>query len=185
MAAKRRSGVGCLVVWLVILAGLLFVFVVYSGVFNVAATYPDIPPVAWTLDHTMTYSVRHHAAGIPVPKLDDPHMIQIGAAQYHGCTACHGAPGVDQLPTLAKGLNPPPPLLADSVKDWKPNELFWITKYGVRMTGMPAWTVTKSDTDIWSIVAFLEQLPGMTPDTYKKLTAPTTPPAATGKPAGK
>ena len=28
-----------------------------------------------------------------------------------------------------------------------PAELFWVTKHGIKMTGMPAWGATHGDTD--------------------------------------
>jgi hypothetical protein len=37
------------------------------------------------------------------------------------------------------------------------------------MTGMPAWGVTHSDEEIWSIVAFLQKLSDMSYDEYNRL----------------
>jgi mono/diheme cytochrome c family protein len=131
----------------------------YSGMYDVGAMPPDRGVVAWVLGTTMDHSVQRHAAGIRVPPLDDPGMVKTGFQHYREmCVSCHGAPGVEPA-ELAKGLNPSPPLLVESVGDWKPNELFWITKYGVRMTGMPAWGVTHSDDKLWALVAFMRGLP--------------------------
>ena len=41
--------------------------------------------------------------------------------------------------SISKGMNPQPPLLADAAKQWRTNQLFWIIKNGVKMTGMPAF----------------------------------------------
>jgi mono/diheme cytochrome c family protein len=94
----------------------------------------------------------------------------LGFSHYRGmCQECHGGPGVDPE-DLAKGLNPAPPSLNDAAKDFTASELFWTTKNGIRMTGMPAWAPTHSDEVIWDIVAFLETLPGMSPADYQALT---------------
>ena len=48
-------------------------------------------------------------------------------------------------------------------------ELFWVTKNGIRMTGMPAWGPTHNDKDIWSVVAFVQTLPNLGPEEYKRI----------------
>ncbi len=167
---SRRIGrwVGWLVgvIAVVVILAILFI---NSGIYNVAATYPDRAPVAWVLSTTMDHSVRRHAAGIKAPALDDPAMVVTGLSHYRTmCVACHGAPGV-KIGELGRGLNPDPPELTEAAGDWKPNELFWITKNGVRMSGMPAWGVTHSDEEIWAIVAFTRKLPSMTPAQYRTM----------------
>ena len=165
----------CAYVWIKWIIGLIAVAVllaglfVKSGVYNCATTYPDPAPVAWVLDQTMTHSVQRHAAGIKVPPLGDPEMVNSGFTHYRQmCAGCHGAPGVS-MAAMFKGLNPAPPKLVESVTDWKPNELFWIAKNGVRMTAMPGFGASHSDQVIWDIVAFLEKLPSLTPEQYKSL----------------
>jgi mono/diheme cytochrome c family protein len=143
--------------------------VLYSGVHNVAATYPDRGLVSWALSTTMKRSVERQAAGIRVPPLDDPALVRLGFQHYREmCVECHGAPGLS-MAEVGRGLNPSPPPLVEKVGNWKPSELFWITKNGIRMTGMPAWGVTHTDEQIWAIVAFMRGLPRLTPEAYKAL----------------
>jgi mono/diheme cytochrome c family protein len=80
---------------------------------------------------------------------------------------CHSAPGVETS-ELAKGMYPAPPVLTHTSKQWSPGELFWIIRNGIKMSGMPAWP-DHSDDDIWSIVAFLQKLPGMSEQDYGNL----------------
>ncbi len=144
-------------------------FVVYTGAYNVSARYSDRPVVATMFDTTMTRSVERNAAGIRAPNLDDPDIVRRGFSHYQGtCAQCHGAPGVP-IGDIGKGLRPDPPELMDTADDWKPNELFWLTKNGIRMTGMPAWGPTHSDAALWSIVAFVRKLPAMKPAEYRAL----------------
>lgn len=157
------------IVGIIVIVGLAAFLFVKSGLYNVSAAYPDPAPVAWILGTTMDNSVKRHARGIEAPPLDDPKMIEAGLGHYRqDCMFCHGAPGV-KIGEVGRGLNPDPPKLTESAGDWKPNELFWITKNGVRMTGMPAWGKTHKDVHLWHIVAFLRKLPGMTPAQFKDL----------------
>jgi len=151
---------------LIVIAG---VIVMYSGVINIAATNPHHPITAYVLGTTMDNSVRAHARGITVPPLDDKRTLMDGFRHYREmCVGCHLAPGVKSS-EIRKGLMPEPPKLQEVVEEWKPNELFWVIKNGVKMTGMPAWGPTHSDEKIWAMVAFLEKLPHMTVAQYKEM----------------
>jgi hypothetical protein len=70
--------------------------VIYSGVYDVAATAPHWPATAWLLETARARSIKALAAGIAVPPgLDDPAKIIIGVEHYAAhCAVCHGAPGV-------------------------------------------------------------------------------------------
>jgi len=70
---------------------------------------------------------------------------------------------------MRPGLSPKPPVLA-SMPPEDAGEQFWIVKHGLKMTAMPAWGLTHSDAEIWNIVAFLQQLSGMSPARYRTLT---------------
>lgn len=154
---------------LVLIAVIVGVIVMYSGVINVAATNPHNQITAMVLSSTMDHSVRFHAKGITAPALEDERKIVEGFGHYREmCVGCHLAPGVSSS-EIRQGLMPRPPKLQEAVEEWQPAELFWIIKNGVKMTGMPAWGPTHSDEKIWALVAFLEKLPGMTAEQYKEM----------------
>lgn len=50
-------------------------------------------------------------------------------------------------------------------------ELFWVTKHGIKMTGMPAWGATHADDSIWPVVAFMLKLPELNGAEYSTLLA--------------
>jgi mono/diheme cytochrome c family protein len=155
-----------LIVILVVIVGILAGLVtIYSGWIDVAATTPDTGLKAWVLNETMVYSVKHHAKDIQTPSLKVPAMIQRGLRSYDQmCAGCHGAPGRERG---GRGFNPAPPSLAAVVEKWKPQEVFWITKYGIKMTAMRAFGGERmKDQDIWAVVAFLQTLPDVTPERY-------------------
>jgi mono/diheme cytochrome c family protein len=89
-----------------------------------------------------------------------------GAACFRDkCVQCHGAPGVAQG-DIGKSMQPLPGPLVDARQHWKPRELYWVTKHGIKMSGMPAWEYRLSEEELWSVVAFLDRLPDLTPQQY-------------------
>jgi mono/diheme cytochrome c family protein len=135
---------------LTIVAGFLFI---YWGIYNVSALKQHTRFTHWIITTAMERSVRYHARGIQVPPLSDPALLELGFQHYtEMCEGCHASPGV-QPSEMVKGLNPQPPVLTETVKEWSPAELYWIIKNGIRMTGMPAWGSTHSDEELWAMVA--------------------------------
>jgi cytochrome c2 len=61
---------------------------------------------------------------------------------------------------------PIPSNLAQSSRDWPAEWLYYVTRKGVRMTGMPAWEYRLSDQSLWATVAFLKALPSFSPAEY-------------------
>ena len=140
---------------------------IYSGLFDIAATTPHYAATHWAMRTVMVESVRSKARGVQVPELDDPEKVHAGFQNFHAmCVVCHGAPGVEPS-EISKGLYPQPPDLAQAAKLWTPAELFVIIKYGIKMSGMPAWEQSHSGDEIWSLVAFLKVLPTMSVDEYQ------------------
>ena len=85
------------------------------------------------------------------------------------CTGCHLGPGVERS-ELSQGLHPAAPELARS-NGRSPAEQFWIIKHGVKLSAMPAWGKTHDDQLIWDMVAFIRQLPKLSPQQYKAAVA--------------
>jgi hypothetical protein len=68
------------------------------------------------------------------------------------------------VPGRSPGLwarGPSPPGLDHAAEHLTTAELFWVTKHGIKMTGMPAWGVTHDDEALWPVVAFVRNLPDM------------------------
>jgi mono/diheme cytochrome c family protein len=139
---------------------------VWGGVYNVAATEQHTQPVYSLLETAMRQSVRLRARGIEPPRLDDPQLVLRGAACFRDkCQQCHGGPGVAQ-DDIGKSMQPLPGPLVDARRHWNARELYWVTKHGIRMSGMPAWEFRLSEEDLWAVVAFLQRLPDLTPAAY-------------------
>jgi mono/diheme cytochrome c family protein len=141
----------------------------YAGLYNVAADVPHTNAVYWLLETARERSIAVRASGIAVPDdLADPKRITVGAGQYaEMCSHCHLAPGMKRT-EIARGLNPRAPEFRRG-SSLTPAEQFWVTKHGIKMTGMPAWGLTHDDDILWDVVAFLRKLPELTPEQYRSL----------------
>jgi mono/diheme cytochrome c family protein len=139
-----------------------------TGAYNVAADVPHWTPVRSILEMVRTRSIARHSAGIEVPALDDAALVTSGAGNYDAmCAGCHLKPGVEST-EMSRGLSPAPPSLVER-SPAKPATDFWVIKHGIKMTGMPAWGKSMDDRHIWGLVAFVNELPGMTSDRYLEL----------------
>lgn len=158
----------------------------FAGYYNVSAVKRDPFLVAWVLEEVRDASIDRHATETPNFSLTDPAIVQAGARAFlaRGCANCHGAPGV-KWAKFSEGLRPDPPDLKDAANELSPQEIFWVVKHGINMTGMPSFArVGLADKEIWSIAAFVKKLPSVSDSDFKAWTspaagaAPTAPPAA-------
>ncbi|MDQ0015541.1 mono/diheme cytochrome c family protein [Variovorax boronicumulans] len=150
-------------------------WLVWGGLYNVAATEQHTQPVYSLLEVAMRQSVRLRARGIVPPDIANEQLVARGAGCFRDkCVQCHGAPGVAQG-DIGKSMQPLPGPLVDARQRWNASELYWVTKHGIKMSGMPAWEYRLSDEDLWAVVAFLERLPDMTPQQYAQASAPVMP----------
>jgi mono/diheme cytochrome c family protein len=142
---------------------------VYFGLYDVAAVDQHLVPTYWLLYTNMERSVHERSKHVHVPSLDDPALARRGVRIYREhCLRCHGAPGIAPEP-FALGMNPVPANLAHTSRERSPAELYWTVKYGLKMTGMPAWEFRLREGELWDLVAFLKALPQLSPATYREL----------------
>ncbi len=142
---------------------------VYSGIYNIGADDHHTKPVFAVMQTLRENSIHARSKDIVVPDLNDPQLILKGAGQYAAmCTGCHLKPGMNDS-EIRPGLYPQPPNL--SQVRVAPKEAFWVIKHGIKMSAMPAWGGSHDDPTMWSMVAFLQKLPDMTPAQYKDMVA--------------
>jgi mono/diheme cytochrome c family protein len=155
-----------LVLLVILAAGGAWLFI-QSGIYNVAATSQHTRPVYTVIEAVMKHSVRRRAGNIKAPPLNDPALLQQGFLLYREhCAKCHGAPGVPP-DAFAEGMTPVPLNLTEVARLWEPEELYWATKYGLKMTGMPAWEFRFTDAQLWAVVGFTRQLAVISPEQYR------------------
>jgi mono/diheme cytochrome c family protein len=144
--------------------------VVEFGLFDTTATKPHYALVSWGSHATFTHSTRLRARQVSSPPSPfTPAQVQAGAQEYvSDCMMCHGGPGVARA-RWVRGLTPTPPFLLDAAQRWTRPELFWIVQRGVKMSAMPAWGETRTDAQLWDVVAFLEALPNLSAADFHRM----------------
>jgi mono/diheme cytochrome c family protein len=172
--APSRTNVKTILIVLAASAALLLgaaAFVVYAGLYDISATKPHTQPVYSLLETTMRRSVQVRARQVAVPPLDAPERLARGAACFRDhCVQCHGGPGVAPAP-MARSMQPLPGSLIDAARHWRPQEIYLITRDGIKMSGMPAWALRLDDDELWSVVAFVDRLPRLSPAAYESAIA--------------
>ena len=166
---KKHTEHVIVVVAVLVVIGIGLGVFAYSGFYNIGADDHH-----WSLTYSILQTVRDRSIhvrseDIKVPNLEDPQLILKGAGQYAAmCTGCHLAPGIEDS-EVRVGMYPQPPNLSRMHVD--PQDAFWVIKHGIKMSAMPAWGGSHDDPTIWSMVAFLEKLPSMSPAQYKAIVA--------------
>ncbi|QOY94039.1 cytochrome c [Massilia sp. UMI-21] len=154
-------------------AGAAGLALLFGGWYNIGATAQHFPMVYAVLGEGLAYSVRNHAQDVALPAsgLGGEQQLRLGAQVYRdNCVQCHGGPAVAPS-TIGMSMQPIPGPLVDATRHWKPRELYWITRHGIKMSGMPAWEYHLRDDEIWAVVAFVTTLPTMSPQDYRIATA--------------
>lgn len=157
-----------ILILMIFLTAAVFFFVI-SGWYNISANSEHNELTMKLIETTKDRSIHHHARDIVQPDLQDSSMLLTGFIHYDSlCLPCHGAIGISRE-RFALGMYPLPPELVEETDEWSLSELFWITKNGIKFTGMPAFGDLVSDQHIWSLVAFMQNLPGMSYYDYREL----------------
>jgi len=94
------------------------------------------------------------------PLIASEQTVNQGRETYmQSCALCHGEDGHGST-NLGRNMYPPAmDLTSPHVQHWNDAELFWIIENGVRLTGMPSWKSSISETDTWKLAHFIHQLP--------------------------
>lgn len=167
---KNAKGIALGVV-ATLLAGIaVWLGVVYTGVYDIAAADAHADVVRWTLDTAMHRSVARRAGEVELPEAFRQEQLAQGARLYaHSCEHCHGGPGRDPA-AWSRGMRPEPPHLVEEATEWSPREIYWLVDNGVKMTGMPAFGAHHRPEEIVAITAFVSRLPGLSAGEYAAMT---------------
>ncbi len=147
----------------------IFAIVAYIGVTQgllIPANADASPPALerWAASRSLHATLAREAPKEANPvALTDANLIDGIKLYGANCAACHGAANGEPS-TVAIGLYQHAPQLAkDGVEDDPEGVTFWKVKHGIRLTGMPAYTTTLSDTQIWTIALFLKHMDSLPP----------------------
>ncbi len=158
-----RAFVAGIVVTLLGIAGGAFI-VSQFGLFPIGAENPPGAIERALAGRAMdVYAEKHKPAGGNPTALSAANL-STGATEYEEhCAFCHGGAKAKISPMRDK-FSPPVPQLVNRIPHDDDAWLFWVTKHGVRMTGMPAWSGVMSDDEIWKIVSFIKHSDRLPPE---------------------
>ncbi len=126
------------------------------GYAPVATAAPPLPLERWLASSALKARIRMGAPKqSPIPASED--NLLAGAKVYRQyCAVCHGMRGRPKTAT-AKGMYPPPPQLfhGEGVTDDPVGVTYWKVANGIRLTGMPAYSESVSNTQLWQVSQLL------------------------------
>lgn len=141
------------------------------GFYNVSATKPHMKVTEIILHLVAENSIKRNSGAIINPfDIDDKELYVHGFKEYDEmCVQCHGWSGIEISPT-GKGLNPKPPHFPDEeLYEYTLEDIYWVTKNGIKMTGMPGYGPTHEEETLWSIAIFLDRSRELDEKGYKNL----------------
>jgi mono/diheme cytochrome c family protein len=100
--------------------------------------------------------------------------LQEGAHLYRQqCAVCHGLSNQPKT-AVATGMYPDPPQLlhGKGVTDDPPGETYWKVANGIRLTGMPAYSKSLSEKQMWEISFLMAQADKLPPSVMEILQKP-------------
>jgi thiosulfate dehydrogenase len=146
----------------VILAGGCFYYFA-SGMAPVATADPPMPFERKLANMALNAHIgKQHAVQSPVAAGEPTFLAGAEVYKQH-CAACHGMPG--QPPTgYASTMFPTPTQLfrGNGVTDDPVFETYWKAANGIRLSGMPSFKTTLTDTQLWQVsqlVAHANEIP--------------------------
>ena len=104
----------------------------------------------WMARTSLRATMRREAPSEANPvALNEQNLLEGLRLYARNCAVCHGsAKGNAAASPIAKGLYQKPPQFASHGVERDPEgESFWKIKHGIRLTGMPSFGATLSDTD--------------------------------------
>lgn len=176
---------GIVVGFILVFLGAYFYFA--TGMAPVATADPTMPFEKMFANKALHARIdKEMPKSVPIPA--DEATFIAGAQTYsQNCAVCHGLPGQEQS-AIAKGMFPKPPhfFRGKGVTDDEPGETYWKVDNGIRLTGMPAFNKTLSETQMWQVSLLLANATKISDAVKQQLQPPPLPGALQqGGPASK
>jgi mono/diheme cytochrome c family protein len=130
--------------------------------------------------HAYLARLPHPKAAVPA---DDANLLAGARVYRDNCAVCHTLPGMDRG-AIARGMFPPPPplLQGKGVTDDEAWETYWKVENGIRMSGMPEFKGSLTETQIWQVTVLVKNADKLPPDVQNELAS--TAAAPPGGPTG-
>ncbi len=145
-----------IIVTLICIAAAAYIY--FAGGFAPVATSAKPMPFEKRLANKALEAHVEKQAPKNAPIQPEETALLAGANIYKmNCAICHGLPGAPQSP-IAKGEYPRPPQLfkGHGVTDDPAGETYWKVANGIRLTGMPAFSQSLNETQMWQVSLLLK-----------------------------
>lgn len=153
-----------------------------AGSAPVATTDPDMPFEAFLARKALhARIVKEAPKNTPIEANEANYLGGVQLYKDH-CAVCHGLPLAPKS-AIATGMYPRPPKLFEGkgVTDDEPGESYWKIANGIRLTGMPGFSKSLSEAQIWQMAILLAHADKLPASVKAALVAP---PASSVPPTG-
>jgi mono/diheme cytochrome c family protein len=106
----------------------------------------------------------------PLPNSDDT-LVAGGKLYLNNCVGCHGEPG-QPASDFGASFYPPAsqfPLVGTQLSE---PQIFWVARNGIRLTGMYPQHPSYTDSQLWSLAAFISHASNLPPTVTKIIQPP-------------
>ena len=127
-----------------------------GGSAPVATTDSDMPFENFLAHKVLNARIaKDMPRNVPIQANEANHLAGAELYKQH-CAVCHGLP-LMQKTAIATGMYPRPPQLfqGKGVTDDEPGETYWKIFNGIRLSGMPGFSKSLSETQMWQLSLLL------------------------------
>lgn len=138
-------------------------FYLTGGSAPVATTDGDMPFERYFAHKALDARIgKEMPKNVPIQANEASYLAGADIYKEH-CAVCHGLP-LAPKPAIASGMYPRPPQLfqGKGVTDDEPGETYWKVANGIRLTGMPGFSKSLNETQMWQVsvlLAYADKLP--------------------------
>jgi thiosulfate dehydrogenase len=164
------------------------VYAYFAGGFApVATSAPAMPLERLLAARALHARIEREMPSTPPIEASEANELAGARLYVVHCALCHGVPDAPES-AVALGEFPRPPQLfrGHGVTDDPPGETWWKVTNGIRLTGMPGFGGSLSDTEVWQVSLLLKnahQLPASVKAALAQQPAPASPSPASPPPA--
>ena len=135
---------------------MLVYFYFTGGSAPVATTDPDMPFESFLARKAQHARIdKDMPKNVPIQPTEANYLAGAELYKQH-CAVCHGLP-LEPKTAIATGMYPHPPQLfqGKGVTDDEPGETYWKIFNGFRLTGMPGFSKSLNETQMWQMSLLL------------------------------
>jgi len=151
-----------LVIGIIVVPAAVFLYI-WLGYAPVATKSPPLPFERKLAGIAIEKRIEKEAPKESPVQPTEPNLLAGAKIYIENCAVCHGTL-TESESAIAKGMYPePPPMLhGGGVADDPVGETYWTVANGIRLTGMPSFSGSLTEEQIWQVSQMLvnaEKLP--------------------------